>query len=62
MHDFVIQANFTPSVKENYWMLRHGVRIICIKSYNDPNFVKIYQNLPKFGNLKKLDNLNFPVT
>ena len=43
-------------------MLKHGLRLICIKSYNDHNFVKIYQNLPKFGNLGKIGNLNFPVT
>ena len=42
-------------------MLRHGKRLICIKSYNDQNFVKIYQNLAKFGNLGKIGNLNFPV-
>ena len=42
-------------------MLKHGLRLICIKSYNDHNFVKIYQNLPKFGNLGKIGNLNFPV-
>ena len=66
MHDFVIRANFTPERKIlricTCWMLRHGVRIVCIKCNNDHNFVKIYQNLPKFGNLKKIDNLNFPVT
>ena len=43
-------------------MLKDGLRLICIKSYNDHNFVKIYQNLPKFGNLGKIGNLNFPVT
>ena len=43
-------------------MLRHGLRLICIKSYNDHNFVKIYQNLQKFGDLGKTGNLNFPVT
>ena len=42
-------------------MLRHGLRLICIKSYNAYNFVKIYQNLPKFGNLGQIGNLNFPV-
>ena len=26
------------------------------------NFVKSYQNLPKFGNLGKIGNLNFLVT
>ena len=31
--------------------LRHGLRLICTKSYTDHNFVKIYQNLPKFGSL-----------
>ena len=36
--------------------------LIYIKSYNDHNFAKIYQNLPKFGNLGKIGNLNFPVT
>ena len=41
-------------------MLRHGGGLICIQSYNDHNFVKIYQNLPKFGNLGKIGNLNFP--
>ena len=39
-------------------MLRQGLRLICIKSYNDH---KIYQSLPKFGNLGKIGNLNFPV-
>ena len=34
-------------------MLRHGLRLICMKSYNGHNFVKIYQNLPKFGSLGK---------
>ena len=43
-------------------ILTHGLRLICIKSYNGHNFVKIYQNLPKFGNLGKIGNLNFPVT
>ena len=43
-------------------MLRHGLRLICIKSYNDHNYVKIDQNLPKFGNLGKIGNLNFFVT
>ena len=43
-------------------MLRHGLRLIGIKSYNDNNFVKIYQNLPKFGNLRKIGNLHFSVT
>ena len=43
-------------------ILRHGLRLICIKSYNDHNFVKIYQNLQKFGDLGKSGNLNFPVT
>ena len=36
--------------------------VICIKSYNDHNFVKIYRNLPKFGNLGKIGNLNIPAT
>ena len=35
--------------------------VICIKSYYGHNFVKIYQNFPKFGNLEKIGNLNFPV-
>ena len=43
-------------------LLRHGLRLICIKSYNGHNFVKIDQNLPKFGNLGKIGNLNSPVT
>ena len=44
-------------------MLRRGMRLICIKSYNDHNYVKIYSDLPKFGNLGKIiGNLNFPVT
>ena len=42
--------------------LRYGLRLICIKSYNDHNFVKIYRNLPKFGNFGKISNLNFPAT
>ena len=58
MYDFVIRANFICTC----WVLRHGVRIICIKCNNDHNFGKIYQHFPKFGNLKKIDNLNFPVT
>ena len=43
-------------------MFRHGLVLIFIKSYNDHNFMKIYQKLPKFGNLGKIGNLNFPVT
>ena len=43
-------------------ILSHGLRLICIKSYNEHNFEKIYQNFPKFGNLRKIGNLNFPVT
>ena len=43
-------------------MLRHGLSLICIKSYNDHNLVKIYQNLSKFGNLEDIGKLNFPVT
>ena len=43
-------------------ILRRGLWLICIKSDNDHNFVKIYQNLPKFGNLGKIVNFNFPVT
>ena len=46
----------------NSSMLRHGLRLIWIKSNNDYNFVKIYQHLPKFGNLGNIDNLNFSVT
>ena len=43
-------------------MLRNGLRLICmLKSYNDHSFVKIYQKFPKFGNLGKIGNLNFPV-
>ena len=38
-------------------LLRHGLRLICIKSYNGHNFVKIDQNHPKFGNLGKIGNL-----
>ena len=33
-----------------------------LQSNNDHNFVKIYENLPKFGNLGKIGNLNFSVT
>ena len=43
-------------------MLRHGLRLVCIKPYNGHNFVNIYQNLSKFGNLGKIGNLNFPET
>ena len=43
-------------------MLRHGLRPICIKSYNNHNFEIIYQNFPNFGNLRKIGDLNFPVT
>ena len=43
-------------------MLRHGLRPICKKSYDDHNFVKIYQNLSKFGNLGNIGNLKIPVT
>ena len=43
-------------------MLRRGLRLNCLKSYIDHNFVKIYQNLPKFGNLGKIGNLTFPAT
>ena len=46
----------------NSSILSHGLGLSCIKSYNDHNFVKIHQNLPKFGNLGKIGNLNFPVT
>ena len=46
----------------NSSMLRHSLRLNCIKSYNDHNFVKIYHNLPNFGNLGKIGNLNFSVT
>ena len=42
-------------------MLRHGLKLICIKSNNDHNFVKIYQNLPKFGNFRSIGNLNISV-
>ena len=35
-------------------MLRHGLSLICIKSYNDHNLVEIYQNLSKFGNLENI--------
>ena len=37
----------------NSSILRHGLRLIYIKSCKGDNFVKIYQNLPKFGNLGK---------
>ena len=43
-------------------MSRHGLSLICIKSYNDHNLVKIYQNLSKFGNLEDIGKLNFLVT
>ena len=43
-------------------MLRHGLSLICIKSYNDHNLVKIYQNLSKFGDLEDIGKLNFPGT
>ena len=43
----------------NSIMLRHGLRLICIKSDNDHNFGKIYQNLPKFGILGKTVTLIF---
>ena len=42
--------------------LRHYLKLIYLKSYNDHNFGKIYQNLPKFCNLGKIGNLNFAVT
>ena len=42
-------------------MLRHDLSLICIKCYNDRNLVKIYQNLSKYGNLKDISKLNFPV-
>ena len=45
------------SIIKDSSMLRHGLRLICIRSYNDHNFVKIYQNLPKFGNLGKIGGL-----
>ena len=45
-----------------YKLLFSGPRLICIKSYNDHNFVKIHQNLPKFGNLEDIGNLKFAVT
>ena len=43
-------------------MLRHDLRLIYIKSYNDQKFVKIYHNLPKFGNLGKIGNLKGAVS
>ena len=43
-------------------MSRHGLSLIYIKSYNDHNLVKIYQNLSKFGNLEDIGKLNFLVT
>ena len=43
-------------------MLGRGLSLIGIKSYNDHNLVKIDQNLSKFGNLKDISKLNFPVT
>ena len=43
-------------------MLRHGLSLISIKSYNDHNLVKMYQNLSKFCNLKDISKRNFPVT
>ena len=43
-------------------MLRHCLCLICIRSYNDHNLVEICQNLSKFGNLKDISKLNFPVT
>ena len=43
-------------------MLGRGLSLICIKSYNDHNLVKIDQNLSKFGNLKDISKLNFPIT
>ena len=43
-------------------MLGRGLSLIGIKSYNDHNLVKIDQNLSKFGNLKEISKLNFPVT
>ena len=43
-------------------MLRYGLSLICIKSYYDQNFVKIYQNLSKFGNFEDIGKRNFPVT
>ena len=33
--------------------------IICIKSYNDHNFVEIYQTVSKFGSLGKIGKPNF---
>ena len=41
---------------------RSLLTLICIKSCNDHNFGKIYQNLPKCCNLGKIGNLNFSVT
>ena len=40
-------------------MLGRGLSLICIKSYNDHN---LDQNLSKFGKLKDISKLNFPVT
>ena len=31
----------------DFKQIRHGKSLICIKSYNDHNFVKIYEKLPK---------------
>ena len=43
-------------------MLRHVLSLICIKSYNDHKFANIYQNVLKLSNLKKISNLNLPVS
>ena len=63
MRDVCCRNTYTSSkgFLGNSSMLRHGLRLICIKSNNDHNFVKIYQNLPKFGSLGKIGNLNFSV-
>ena len=50
-------TNLSIYIIKDSSMLRHGLRLICIRSYNDHNFVKSYQNLPKFGNLGKIGGL-----
>ena len=41
------------SIIKDSSMLRHGLRLICIRSYNDQNFVKIYQNLQNLATSEK---------
>ena len=56
------QHFLATNIVQLYSSTRHGLSLICIKSYNDHNLVKIYQNLSKFASLDDIGKLNFLVT